>query len=187
MKSFNNNLSLIEKALQIALEAHKNQKRKTDNTPYIIHPIMCAFKLKDYEFSEEVIAAALVHDVFEDSDFPEKDLRNDLGEEVFKIVKALSEDKSLEWEERKKLYIEKIKNALQEVKAVSVVDKIHNAESLILAHEKQGKDVWSKFNRGKDEKLWFEKEVLKALKETWHHPLILEYESLVEKMKKLEA
>jgi (p)ppGpp synthase/HD superfamily hydrolase len=180
------NLNLIEKALQIALKAHEGQKRKTDDSPYIIHPIMCALKLKGYNFSEEAIASALVHDVLEDSDFSENDLKNKLGEKVFNIIKSLSEDKSLAWEERKKQYIENIKNGSLEVKAVSLADKIHNLESLLLAYEAQGKNIWSKFNRGKDKKLWFEKEVLHVLKETWEHPLILEYEKLIKKMEKLE-
>lgn len=54
------------------------------------------------------------------------------------------------------------------------------------AYKEQGPDLWKQFNRGKDKKVWFEAEVLKMLKETWQHPLIDEYEKLIEQEKKLE-
>ena len=98
-------INLIEKATRIALSAHKDQFRKGDNLPFIIHPFMVALKLAKRNFSNEVIAAALTHDVLEDTDYPEDKLREELGEEVFRIVKAVSHDDSLEWEERKKIML----------------------------------------------------------------------------------
>nr|HPM28652.1 HD domain-containing protein [Candidatus Portnoybacteria bacterium] len=64
-------LSLIEKAIRIIVTAHANQKRKNDGSPYVVHPLMVAIKLMKYNFSDEVIAAALVHDVLEDTDITE--------------------------------------------------------------------------------------------------------------------
>jgi len=178
-------MNLIEKATRIAVMAHQNQTRKGDNLPYIIHPFMVAMKLLKYGFSEETVAAALVHDVLEDTDFPEKELEKQLGNKILKIVKSVTNDETLVWEEKKKKYIETVRKGSIESKAVAVADKIHNLESLLAAYEQQGPKIWQKFNRGKEQKVWFEKEMLKMLKETWQHPLIDEYEAFLKKEIKL--
>jgi len=54
------------------------------------------------------------------------------------------------------------------------------------AHKKMGPSIWMKFNRGKKDKLWFEQEVLKMLKANWEHPLIGEYERLLDKERRLK-
>jgi (p)ppGpp synthase/HD superfamily hydrolase len=179
-------ISVVERAAKIALLAHNGQTRKGDGSPYIIHPLMVAMKLNQYGFDDKIVAAALVHDVLEDTDFSEKDLRLELGDEIVEIVKAVTNDDSLSWEEKKKKYIETVRNGGVEAKAVALADKIHNLESLLAAYEEQGSKLWEKFNRGKEQKIWFETEVLKMLQETWDHPMIKEYEELIEKEKELE-
>jgi len=67
-----------------------------------------------------------------------------------------------------------------------LADKIHNLESLLIAYQKLGKKVWDKFNATKEQKIWFENQFLKMIKETWQHPLIEEYEKLVGQLKKLD-
>ncbi len=179
-------MDLVEKALRIMLVAHGQQKRKTDGSLYVIHPMMVAAKLAKLEFPDEVVAAAMIHDVLEDTDYPEQKLRQELGDKVVDIILPLSEDKSLEWEDRKQKYIEAVKNASPETKAVSIADKIHNLENIIVTHQTMGADIWTKFNRGKDKKMWFEQEMLKAFKSSWHHPMIAEYEKLIEQVEKLD-
>jgi len=183
----NNSDNIIEKAVRVSVAAHKDQIRKGDDSPYIIHPFMVALKLAKYNFSDIVIAAALTHDVLEDTEFPEDKLKEELGVEVLEIVKAVTNDDSLEWEEKKKKYVESVRNGPDAAKAVAVADKIHNLESLLIAHSEQGAALWKKFNRGKEKKLWFENEVLKMLKETWDHPLIQEYEQLLNQEKELDG
>lgn len=178
--------SLTEMAARISVFAHGGKTRKGDDLPYIIHPFMVALKLAKYNFPETVIAAALAHDILEDTDYPVEQLKTELGEKVFEVVKAVTNDDSLPWEEKKKKYIETVRNGPDGAKAVAVADKIHNLESLLIAYVEQGPDIWKKFNRGKEQKLWFENEVLKMLKETWQHPLIDEYESLLEQEKRLK-
>jgi len=172
--------------VRISVLAHEGKTRKGDGLPYIIHPFMVALKLAKYNFSDTIIAAALTHDVLEDTEFPEDKLRDEIGEEVLEIVKTVTNDDSLPWEEKKKKYVETVRNGSEGVKAVAVADKIHNLESLLIAHAEQGPELWKKFNRGKEQKLWFENEVLKMLKETWQHPLIEEYEHLLNQEKELK-
>lgn len=68
-------MNIIEKAVRISVEAHQNQTRKGDDLPFIIHPFMVALKLAKYNFSDTVVAAALAHNVLEDTDYSEEKLK----------------------------------------------------------------------------------------------------------------
>lgn len=180
-------MNLTEKALHLAARAHEGQMRKEGGLPYIIHPVMVAFILERHGFDEQTVAAALVHDVLEDTETSAEELGQELGSGVRSAVEALTYDKNLPWKEQRLRYIESVRASDTAVKAICTVDKIHNAQSLLASHEKEGKEVWKYFTRGKEEKLWFEEEVLKMLKESWDHPLIGEYAGLIARMRKLDA
>lgn len=177
---------LTEKALRLAVKMHDGQRRKGDDLPYIIHPLAVALKLARYNFSATVIAAALAHDLLEESDLGSEKLREELGDEVWEMVEAVTNDDTLAWPEKKKKYVERVRTGSVGAKAVAVADKIHNLESLLTAYAEQGPSLWLRFNRGQAEKLWFEEEVLKMVKATWEHPLIEEYEELLEQARGLE-
>lgn len=177
--------SLLEKAARIAAVAHKDQLRKEGPYPYIEHPMLIALMLTKHGFSDAVVAAALVHDVLEDTEYPEADMRAQLGEEVMAIVNAVTNDDSLSWEEKKKKYIETVRAGNEGAKAVATADKIANARSLLTAYVTQGPEVWSHFNAGREKKLWFENAMLAMLQETWKHPLVDEYAALVARMNML--
>lgn len=178
--------NIIENAAMIAVVAHNGQTRKNDDTPYVMHPISVAITLSRYGFPDHVVAAALVHDVLEDTDFSEEELRQGIGEEAFAIVKTVTNDPNLPWEEQRAAYVEVLRTASPEAKAVSAADKVANMKNLLAAYAEQGPALWDKFNRGKDKKLWFEELMVSMLKETWSHPLIDEYAALVEQMRALD-
>ncbi|MEY3784101.1 MAG: hypothetical protein RLZZ230_423 [Candidatus Parcubacteria bacterium] len=180
-------MELYETALTIATQAHKEQVRKNDDSPYVIHPIMVARILEQSGFDETVQAAGLVHDVLEDTTVTEAELRAQLGDAVVDIVTAVSEDKALVWEERKQKYVEAVVAGGESVWAVSVADKIHNARSLISFHEAVGPSAWQIFNRGKEQKVQFERLVLKSLQSIWVHPLLEIYAQLIIELEQLEA
>lgn len=175
--------NIFEKARRIAEEAHKGQTRKGDGSAYIGHPVAVAKILIDNGFSDEDVAAGYVHDVLEDTDYPPEQLKSELGDKVYEIVLAVTNDDSLSWEDKKAKYIESVKNGPEGAKAVCVTDKIHNLSELIAEYQKEGDAIWSRFNRGKNKKLWFEESVLKMLKETFDHPLVDRYETLLNQAK----
>ena len=177
--------TLVERAARIAATAHKEQVRKESNTPYIVHLCMVARILTVHKFSDVVVAAGFVHDVLEDTDVTLEELRSKLGDEVADIVSAVTNDDSLPWEDKKRAYIESVRNSSDEVKAVATADKIHNAESLLAAHAVQGETLWTHFNTGKEKKIWFEVEMLKMLQETWNHSMLEEYAEMVKKIQNL--
>ncbi len=179
------NLPLLERAVRLAVRAHEGQMRKESDTPYITHLMGVAIILAKHGFSDTIIAAGLAHDTVEDTSVTPEELRETLGDEVADIVAAATNDDSLSWEEKKKKYIESIRNASEGAKAVATADKIHNAESLLAAYAEQGTELWKLFNAGRDKKLWFENAMLTMLQESWKHPLVDEYKVLVEKMNAL--
>ena len=179
-------LSIIEKAMRLAARAHQSQTRKDSDLPYISHPAMVALMLQKHLFPPHVIAAGLVHDVLEDTAVSEDELRAELGDDVVDIVVALSEDKALSWEARKERYIESVRRASDEVKAVSICDKIHNLESLLEGYRQLGNEIWNRFNRPKDKQQWLQEALLSMYQESWSHPLVDEYGRLVERFNALE-
>lgn len=84
----------IVKALQFATKKHEGQVRKFDKTPYITHPIRVADVLKLYAPDNDelpiLIASAYLHDTLEDTDTSFKELKENFGLEVARIVMELS-------------------------------------------------------------------------------------------------
>jgi (p)ppGpp synthase/HD superfamily hydrolase len=177
--------TLLDTATRMAVARHATQKRKDDDSPYIVHPVMVALLLAKHGFSEEIVAAGLTHDLVEDTDCTSGELRAALGDEVADIVASVTNDDSLSWEDKKKKYIETVRLGSEGAKAVATADKIHNAESLIRAHARLGTELWNHFTTGREKKLWFEDAMLAMLEETWQHPLVDEYAALVTRMNAL--
>lgn len=178
-------MNLYERTLKLAIKAHEGQKRKHDGSAYVAHPIMVARLVEKAGFPETVVAAALAHDILEDSDITELELRRELGDAVVDIVANVSEDTDLPWEERKEAYVKKVLAGGEAVWVVSVADKIHNAGDLIEFHATAGPDVWRVFNRGKEKKIWFERLLHRELYKVWSHPLLDLYGEKIAQMEAL--
>lgn len=88
-------ISLIEKAYEVASEAHKDQKRKSGE-PYIIHPLSVGIILADLEMDKETIAAGLLHDVVEDTAVTKEQISEMFGEDVALLVDGVTKLKKLQ-------------------------------------------------------------------------------------------
>lgn len=170
---------IIENGFTLALKWHGGQTRKVDGSPYLPHPVMVAVMLAQNGFSDETIAAGFCHDLLEDTKCSEEEIVNACGKKVLEIVQAVSNQDLKDWKKKKLLYIESVRKGPIEAKAVCCADKIHNMRSMIDAYSHfKPEEFWKKFNAGRGDKEWFEKEVLKMLKKTWNHPMISELEKL---------
>ena len=181
---------IIPSAIFLALEYHDKQIRKGDGHPYLEHPLDVAHILWKNKFLSEVISAGYCHDLLEDTSCEENKISEVCSPEVLRIVKAVSNDESLsdkkDWELKKAKYVESVRLGGEKAIAVSVADKISNLHSFFEQYEKEGPSLWKKFNRGKDKKIWFEKEVIKMAKSNWSHPMLAELEKLVQRLEKTE-
>ena len=79
----------IMKAYNYALEKHGDQKRNSGE-PYIIHPLQVAYTLAEMGLDEPTLAAALLHDVVEDTDTTNEDIIKEFGQEVAEMVAGVT-------------------------------------------------------------------------------------------------
>jgi len=173
----------VDFAIEFATRAHGGQLRKTDKSlPYIYHPIATGFILKEAGFSDDIVIAGILHDTLEDTNVLEDEIKKFFGEKILSIILNSSENKELNWEERKKVYIKQISMGSIEAKAVATADKLQNIYSIIKSIN-NGVDVWPFFNRTKDKTIDFYKSFYKEIKKEWNHPII---DELGKKIKILE-
>ena len=158
-------MDVKKKAHDFAIKAYSNKYRKAElDKPYFFHAIDVANKLEKYGFDDNVVAAGYLHDIIEDTEYSEKDVLDMFGEDITSLVMGATErDKSLSWEERKIDSIQRVRNLDIRHKAIIACDKISNIEDLRLKFGKNGKEDFSSFNRGKDKKVWYWKEIYKSL------------------------
>ena len=100
---------------------------------------------------EEVIAAAYLHDVLEDTAVTAEQLEKEFGGRVLALVSAETEDKSLSWRERKQAAIEHLKTASREEKILVLGDKLSNMRSTARDYMAEGEHVWQRFNEKRRE------------------------------------
>lgn len=82
---------LIDKAKDLAGKAHEGQFRKYSKMPYIVHPIEVATILQTVPHTEEMVAAALLHDVVEDTDYTVDDIASLIDPKVAELVEGLTD------------------------------------------------------------------------------------------------
>ncbi len=150
------NMDLIDYAIYFATRAHNGQKRKTDNNvDMIFHPFTVGMILQRSGANTNCVIAGILHDVVEDTKYTIEDIEKEFGIEIRNIVQEVSENKQLEWKQRKQEAIDVIKNASIEGKLVECADKISNLECLYELYREQGEKVWDSFNKPKEEQKWY--------------------------------
>jgi guanosine-3',5'-bis(diphosphate) 3'-pyrophosphohydrolase len=133
-------IGLILRAMEFAAARHRSQKRKgEDQSPYINHPIQVANLLANEggERDPVLLTAAILHDVIEDTvETPEekqelmKQISELFGEQVLSLTLEVTDDKSLEKPERKRLQIEQAPHKSDNAKKLKIADKIMNIRDI---------------------------------------------------------
>lgn len=138
---------LVRAALEQARSDHAGQVRNgSGGVPYVEHPVTVAARLDEQGYREEVLAAALLHDVVEDSETELDDVREKFGEEVAGMVGALTDDESIDsYKERKAEHRERVAAAGIDVQAIYAADKLTNSSTLRAAFEDEGDSVRDEF------------------------------------------
>ncbi|HYH53111.1 MAG TPA: HD domain-containing protein [Solirubrobacterales bacterium] len=138
---------LVRAALEKARADHEGQIRNgSGGMPYVEHPVSVAAMLDERGCREEVLAAALLHDVVEDSDTSLDELRELFGEEVAGMVGVLTDDESIEsYRERKAEHRERVAAAGAEALAIYGADKLANIRMLRRAYAEEGEAVQEEF------------------------------------------
>jgi (p)ppGpp synthase/HD superfamily hydrolase len=179
---------LVQRALTFAARKHTNPRKGTD-IPYITHPVHVALILARHGFDDQVLAAAILHDVLEDTETTPEELRNAFGDKVLYMVQEVSEPnfkrpKSETWEQRKETKLEHLQSASREALAISAADRLHNVCNTVHDIEVSGPAVWERFRRGPEKILVFERSVLETLRQRFSHPLTEEYAAALRRLEK---
>lgn len=119
--------SRVLHAADFAKCCHAGQKRSS-GTPYFVHLMDVASRVTQVTLDTEVIQAAYLHDVLEDTDTLEADLRRSFGDRVTSIVKQLTLPKGADGDYNKKLaiQIEAVSNMCPEAHIINAMDKLSN-------------------------------------------------------------
>jgi GTP pyrophosphokinase len=135
---------LIRLAFNTSVDAHKNQRRKSGE-PYVFHPIAVAkIVASKIGLDATCIAAALLHDVIEDTEYSEKNIKELFGKKISKIVVGLTKISKLAKEENVSLQAENFRKMLLtlnddvRVILIKIADRLHNMQTLeSMTNEKQ--------------------------------------------------
>jgi (p)ppGpp synthase/HD superfamily hydrolase len=179
--------NIIEKAASFAADKHKNQTRKEGGLLYISHLVSVALILQKYNFSEQIIAAGLLHDTLEDTETTEQEILENFEQEVLDMILQVTNDKDLDWKSKKQKYVDTVRTANPGAQAIALADKMHNMKSLLNNLEELGPEkVWAFFNASPADKLWFEEACLEMFQETFsgQKEMIEEYETQIQEVKK---
>jgi (p)ppGpp synthase/HD superfamily hydrolase len=151
---------LFLQALRFAADQHANQRRKDGDTPYINHPIEVVQILWETGGVRDarILAAAILHDVVEDTGTPTEEITQRFGAEISDLVMEVTDDKSLPKVERKRLQIVHAPQKSPAARQIKLADKISNLKTIVQAPPKD----WSR--QRKLEYLDWSKQVIDGLR-----------------------
>lgn len=122
------------RAVRFASEKHRDHRRKGRTAaPYINHPIAVAEQLAraGHEQNTDLLMAAVLHDVVEDTETTSAELETLFGGAVAKIVMEVTDDKSLHEKDRKRLAVESISAKSADARVLKLSDLIANVHDVI--------------------------------------------------------
>lgn len=182
-------ISLMDRAIIFATRAHSGTYRKGTKIPYIVHPIEAAAIVATITDDPDMIAAAVLHDVVEDTDTTVEEIRLFFNDHIAKLVEAESENKRKDlppqetWMLRKMETLEFLRNeADREAKILALADKLSNIRAIYRDQQMIGEKLWERFNEKRKERHgWMYRQIADALSSLSDTFAWQEYDDLVRK------
>ena len=178
--------SLLDRAIIFAVKAHAGTERRGKGFPYIVHPLEAVEIVATITPDQELLAAAALHDVVEDTDVSVDEIRAEFGDRIAALVAAesdtfeegVSEEDS--WHSRKRAAIERLASASHDAKIVALGDKLSNMRAIARDWAVQGDYFWNIFH-AKDPKdhEWHYRGLAESLHELQDTFAYKEFESLI--------
>ncbi len=140
------NKDLVERAFRLAESAHSGQLRKSGQ-PYIIHPLSVAIVLAQMGMDAASIAAALLHDVVEDTDVTKEDISKSFSEEIAVLVDGVTKLGKVSLSNKEEQQAENIRKMLIamshdiRVIIIKLADRLHNMRTLQFMREQKRRDI----------------------------------------------
>lgn len=136
----------IEKAYNLALKAHGDQRR-VSGVPYILHPTSVACILVDLGMDTDTVAAALLHDVVEDTDVTIDDIKKEFGAHIAYLIDGVTKLKKIPYSNREVQQAENIRKMLIamsddiRVIIIKLADRLHNMRTIECMREQKRRDI----------------------------------------------
>ena len=174
----------------VAAAAHSGMTRKGTGIPYLSHPVEAASIIAEMTDDQELIAAAVLHDVVEDTEVTAQELEEMFGSRVAHYVACETENKRRDlppestWKLRKLETITFLKEkADRNARMLALADKLSNLRSIERDLNSIGDRIWQRFNQ-KDKAMhgWFYRQTAEALRELELYPAWQEYDRLIRKV-----
>ena len=138
-------IELVKKAFWLAFEKHGNQRRASGDS-YFTHPYEVSLILTHLNADAEMLAAALLHDILEDTDYPPEKMKETFGERVFHLVDGVTKLSKFSFSSKEERQAENFRRMFLamakdiRVIIVKLADRLHNMRTLShLPEEKQRK------------------------------------------------
>lgn len=147
--------SFLDRAILFAVKAHEGTERRGKGFPYIVHPMEAMSIVATMTSDQELLAAAALHDVVEDTDIGLDVIREEFGERVAALVKAESDVPGGSWKERKQAAIDRLAAAPLDAKMVALGDKLSNMRAIARDYHLIGDELWKMFSvKDRDSHEW---------------------------------
>ena len=179
-------MTALDKAICFAVKAHSGAVRKGTTVPYILHPLEAAAIAASITDDQDVIAAAVLHDVPEDAGVTPEELKREFGPRIAALVSAATEDRSdpraheETWKARKQHTIDATANASYEEKIVIFADKLANVRAIHRDYYRVWEELWERFNeKDPNEHLWYYNSFLHTCEEFSGTKAYMEYVRLI--------
>ena len=160
------------RACRFAEKAHKGICRKGTDIPYMTHLEETAEIVRTLTSDKEVIAAAYLHDVLEDTAYTSSDIEKLFGSKVARLVESETENKYHDmpkedtWKTRKEETIRHLRDASLETKMIMLGDKLSNIRSIKRDYEQIGDQLWERFNQKNPQMhAWYYRSICQSLRE----------------------
>lgn len=177
-------------ALTFAYRLHARQVRKGSGVPYVSHLLSVCALVLEFGGGEDEAIAALLHDAVEDQGGQPMlgQIRDRFGETVADIVLGCSDSDVVPkppWRERKERYIAHVTGASPSTRLVSACDKLHNARTMLVDYRAVGESLWSRFKGGREDTMWYHREMVRALRGAGGGPVVDELEMVLDDLQRL--
>lgn len=177
----------VTKAIEFAAKAHDGMCRKKDNTPYILHPLEAATIVGTMTDDQDIISAALLHDVVEDTGITIEEIEEEFGVRVRKLVESETENKRKDlppentWRIRKEESLNELKNNKDvAVHMIWLGDKLSNMRSFYRLKKKEGASMWQSFNqKDPEQQFWYYRTIAELTAPLENFSAWQEYKELV--------
>lgn len=183
------NTELLDRAIVFAVRAHAGTERRCKGFPYIVHPLEAVGIVATMISDQELLAAAALHDVVEDTDITLEQIRDEFGERIAALVAAETDELYPEvhdvesWRKRKQAAIDRLASASLDAKMVALGDKLSNMRAIARDYAVQGDELWNRF-RSKDRKdhEWHYRGLAESLRELHDTFAYKEFVQLIEQV-----